>query len=97
MLISKVEVSLKAVLPPFVFLAHDLVAWYEESVMRYLNAQAGKLIILTPGEVAQTFAPAQTKAGHKEVTAATRALEQLASKGVLCCQWVEGELRCLND
>ena len=29
--------------------------------------------------------------------AAARAMEQLASHGVLCCQIVKGELRCVND
>jgi len=75
----------------------DLVAWYEEAVTRYLHEQAGRLTTLTSGEVAQTFGPAHGTAGRKEVAAATRALERLASQGVLCCQRVKGELRCMND
>ena len=76
---------------------HDLVTWYEEAVTRYLHEQAGRLTILTSSEVAQTFEPAHRRAGRKEVAAATRALERLASTGVLCCQRVKGQLRCLND
>ena len=76
---------------------HDLVAWYEEAVTRYLHEQAGGLTILTSSDVAQTFVPAHRTVGHKEVAAATRALERLASNGVLCCQRVKGELRCMND
>jgi hypothetical protein len=75
----------------------DLVAWYEEAVTRYLHEQAGRLTILTSGEVAQTFVPAHRTAGRKELAAATHALERLASNGVLCCQQIKGELRCLND
>jgi hypothetical protein len=74
-----------------------LLARYEEAVTRYLDEQAGRLTILTSGEVAQTFAPTNTKVGHNEVAAATCALEWLANKGILCCQWVKGELRCIND
>ena len=77
--------------------SRDLVAWYEEAVTRYLHEQAGRLTILTSGEVAQTFVPAHRAAGRKEVAAATHALERLASNGVLCCQQIKGELRCLND
>jgi len=75
----------------------DLVAWYEEAVRRYLHEQAERLTILTSSDVAQTFVPDHTTVGHKEVAAATRALERLASHGVLCCQRVKGELRCTND
>jgi hypothetical protein len=75
----------------------DLVAWYAEAVTRYLREQAGRLMILTSSEVAQTFVPARRKAGRKEIAAATRALERLASNGVLCCQRIKGELRCMND
>lgn len=77
--------------------SRDLVAWYEEAVTRYLHEQAGRLTILTSGEVAQTFGPAYRTAGRKEVAAATRALERLSSNGVLCCQRVKGELHCMND
>jgi len=75
----------------------DLVAWYEEAVIRYLHEQAGRLTILTSGEVAQTFGPVHKTAGRKEVAAATRALERLSSNGVLCCQRIKGELHCMND
>jgi nucleotide-binding universal stress UspA family protein len=75
----------------------DLVAWYEEAVTRYLSVQAGRLTILTPSAVASTFVPAHHMVGHNEVLAATRALERLASKGLLCGQWINGELRYLND
>jgi hypothetical protein len=85
------------VVPPRTSLPRDLVTWYEEAVTRYLHEQAGRLTILTPSEVAHTFGPAHTTAGRKEVAAATRALERLASNGVLCCRPVNGELRCMND
>jgi nucleotide-binding universal stress UspA family protein len=75
----------------------DLVAWYEEAVTRYLHEQAERLTILTSTEVAQTFGPAHTTAGRKEMAAATHALERLSSNGVLCCQRVKGELCCVND
>ena len=75
----------------------DLVAWYEEAVTRYLHEQSERLTILTSTEVAQTFGPAHTRAGRKEVAAATHALERLSSNGVLCCQRVKGELCCVND
>lgn len=75
----------------------DLVAWYEEAITGYLNQQAGRLTILTSGEVARTLAPAYRKARRKDVAAAARALERLAGTGVLCCQRVKGELRCTND
>lgn len=75
----------------------DLVAWYEKAVTRYLQEREGRLTILTPSEVAHTFGPAHTVAGRKEVAAATRALERLASKGLLCCQRVNGQLRYMND
>lgn len=78
-------------------LPRDLVAWYEEAITRYLQEQEGRLTILTPSEVAHTFRPAHTVAGRKEVAAATRALERLASKGLLCCQRVNGQLRYMND
>ena len=76
---------------------HDLVAWYEEAVTRYLHEQAGRLTILTSGEVARTFVPAHRTAGRKEVAAATHALERLSSNGILCCQRIKGELHCMND
>ncbi len=75
----------------------DLVAWYEEAVTRYLHEQAGRLTILTSGEVAQTFVPVHRAAGRKELAAATRALERLSCNGVLCCQRIKGELHCMND
>jgi hypothetical protein len=43
------------------------------------------------------FAPPKRPVGCKEVAAAARALEQLASNGLLCCYKVKGELRYLND
>jgi nucleotide-binding universal stress UspA family protein len=75
----------------------DLVNWYEEALTRYLQEQAGRLTILSSGEVAQTFGPTHRTAGRKEKAAATSALERLASNGVLCCQLIKGELRCVND
>jgi nucleotide-binding universal stress UspA family protein len=77
--------------------SHDLVVWYEEAVTHYLHEQAGRLTILTSREVARSFGPDYRTAGRKEVVAATRALERLASNGVLCCRRVKGELHCMND
>ncbi len=76
----------------------DLVKWYEEAITRYLQEHTSALIVFTPLQVAQTFAPAKRKAPkRKEVAAATLALEQLARSGVLCRHEVKGELRYIND
>ena len=75
----------------------DLVAWYEEAVTRYLNAQAGRLTVLTPSAVAHMFAPLHRTAGRKEIAAATHALERLSNKGLLCCQMINGEMCYIND
>ncbi len=89
--------SIMLVIPPRTTPPRELVVWYEEAVTRYLDEQAGRLTILTSSEVAQMFGPARRGAGRKEVAAATHALERLESNGVLCCQRVKGELRCMND
>ena len=41
--------------------------------------------------------PPERTVGIKEVEAAARALERLASDGLLCCHKIKGELRYLND
>ncbi len=56
-----------------------------------------RLTVFTASETAHMFAPSERAAGRKEVDAASAALEQLACSGVLVCQKVNGELRCIND
>jgi nucleotide-binding universal stress UspA family protein len=74
-----------------------LVAWYGEAVTRSLQEHAGSLLAFTACDVAQQFAPGGRTVGSGEVEAASRALEELASKGVLCRHEIKGELRYLND
>ncbi len=74
----------------------DLVAWYEQATLRYLQ-QAAALVVLTPGEVARRFAPSHEALGHREVAAAACALERLAQRGLLLCRLINGEVRCCND
>lgn len=76
---------------------HSLVAWYQEAISHSLREHPGQLMIFTASETASLFAPPQRNAGRKEVAAASVALEQLARRGVLVCQTVNGELRCSND
>ena len=75
----------------------DLVAWYEGAITRELSEHASGLSIFTPEEVASRFPPPHRARCHKEVTAATKALQQLAGKGVLICQQVKGTWQCFND
>ena len=76
---------------------HNLVAWYQEAITHSLREHPDKLMTFTAPEVARMFAPPQSTTGRKEVAAASAALEQLARRGVLVCQKVNGELRCIND
>jgi nucleotide-binding universal stress UspA family protein len=85
------------VVPPRKPRARSLVAWYKEAVTRFLHEHPGSLLVFTACDVAQKFAPPKRTVGCKEVEAAARALEQLASDGLLCCHKVKGELRYLND
>ncbi|HJT57282.1 MAG TPA: universal stress protein [Ktedonobacteraceae bacterium] len=76
----------------------DLVAWYEDAITRYLHEHTGGLMVFTPGEVAEKFAPPLKIApGRKETAAAILALEQLARDGKLCRHDVKGEMRYVND
>jgi nucleotide-binding universal stress UspA family protein len=76
----------------------DLVAWYEAAIMRELSACTSGLSRFTPQEVAARFPPPHgTGLGRKEVTAAQKALLQLAEQGVLICQQVKGTWQCFND
>ncbi len=75
----------------------NLEAWYKEAVTRSLREHSGSLLVFTACDVAQKFAPPKRMVGYQEVDAAARALEQLASNGLLCCHKVKGELRYLND
>jgi len=74
-----------------------MVAWYKEAITRSLREHPGSLLVFTACDVAQVFAPTERTIGTKEVEAAARALERLASDGLLCCYKVKGELRYLND
>jgi nucleotide-binding universal stress UspA family protein len=76
---------------------HHLVAWYQEAITHSLQEHPDQLMIFTASETARMFTPPQRAPGRKEVAAATAALEQLARRGVLVCQRVNGELRCSND
>jgi nucleotide-binding universal stress UspA family protein len=75
----------------------NLVVWYKEAITHYLHEHPSRLMIFTSSEAAQMFAPPHRTAGLKEVDAASVALEQLADRGVLVCQKVNGELQCIND
>ena len=75
----------------------SLMAWYKEAVTCSLREHPGSLLVFTACDVAQMFAPPGRTVGIKEVEAAARALERLASDGLLCCQKVKGGLRYFND
>jgi nucleotide-binding universal stress UspA family protein len=75
----------------------DLVAWYEAAITRELSEHASGLSRFTPEEVASRFPPARRTRRRREVVAATRALQQLADRGVLICQQVKGIWQCFND
>jgi nucleotide-binding universal stress UspA family protein len=76
----------------------DLVAWYEEAITRELSEHACGLSIFTPEEVAARFSPPhRSRLRRKEVTAAKKALQQLADQGVLICQQVKGTWQCFDD
>jgi nucleotide-binding universal stress UspA family protein len=74
----------------------ELVAWYEQALLCCLQQEA-TLIVLTPGDVARRFTPGVRAIGHREVEAAASALHKLASRGLLLCQVIQGEVRCWND
>ncbi len=75
----------------------NLVAWYEEAITRELSEHASGLSIFTPEVVASRFPPPHRARRHKEVAAATKALQQLEGRGVLICQQVKGAWQCFND
>jgi hypothetical protein len=74
-----------------------LVAWYEAAIVRELSERASGLSIFTPQEVASRFSPHRRHPRRKEVKAATKALQQLADRGVLICQQVKGSWQYFND
>ena len=82
--------------PPHQFGSGDLVAWYEQALLRSLQ-QTETFIVLTPDEVARRFTPGDHTVGQREVDAAACALQQLASRGLLLCQVIQGEVRYWND
>lgn len=73
----------------------SLVAWYEEAITEYLQERTSHFTIFTPEAVVRQFPPPFHP--KKELTAATRALELLESRGSLICQQMRGEWRCFND
>ena len=83
--------------PPPAPRPRSLVAWYKEAVSRSLSEHPGSLMTFTACNVAQVLAPPNRTVGSKEMEAATRALEELAQSGLLCCYKVKGEVRYLND
>ena len=89
--------SVMLVVPPCSLHVRNLASWYKEAVKRSLCEHSGSLLVLTACDVALRFAPPERTVGRTEVDAATRALEQLVSEGLLCCQKVRGEVRYLND
>jgi nucleotide-binding universal stress UspA family protein len=60
----------------------NLIAWYEEAITHELSEHASGLPFFTPEEVASRFPPPNCPR-RKEVTAAKKALQQLADRGVL--------------
>jgi nucleotide-binding universal stress UspA family protein len=83
---------------PQVSLPGDLVTWYKEAIMNYLQEHPQALTVFTPREVVSKFMPPTKKAsGRKLIAAATLALEQLTTTGMLCRHDVKGELRYVND
>ncbi|GCE05499.1 universal stress protein [Dictyobacter aurantiacus] len=86
------------VLPAPPLKAQELVPWYEQTIKNYLNEQSSVLTVLTAKEVVTQFPPPQKKTvGGQEIQAAERALEQLASKGLLCRREIQGEVHYIND
>jgi len=77
--------------------SRKLMAWYKEAVTRSLSEHPGCFMVFTASDVAQTFVPPNRNVGSKELDAATRALEELARDGALCCHSIKGELRYIND
>ncbi|WP_165423267.1 universal stress protein [Ktedonosporobacter rubrisoli] len=76
----------------------SLVAWYERAIQQALHEHPGTLVNFTAREVASGFVPSQVQAaGRKECEAATRALERLASSGILSRRKISGETHYLND
>jgi nucleotide-binding universal stress UspA family protein len=75
-----------------------LATWYEAAITRELSKHISGLSMFTPEEVASRFSPQhRIRPRRKEVTAAKKALQHLADKGVLICQQVKGTWQCFND
>jgi nucleotide-binding universal stress UspA family protein len=76
----------------------DLVSWYKAAITRELSEHTCGLSIFTPEEVASRFAPPhRNRSRRREVTAAKKALQQLADQGVLICRQIKGTWQCFND
>ncbi|HYX49551.1 MAG TPA: hypothetical protein VE843_07400, partial [Ktedonobacteraceae bacterium] len=89
--------SVMLVVPPCSLHVRNLVSWYKDAVKRSLREYSSSLLVFTACDVALRFAPPERTVGSREVEAATHALEQMVSEGLLCCQKVRGEIRYLND
>lgn len=77
--------------------AGSMVGWYKQAVLRSLREHPGSLQVFTACDVALAFAPPERTVGIKELEAAARALEGLASDGLLCRYKLKGEWRYFND
>lgn len=71
--------------PPHSFGSGDLVAWYEQALLRSLQ-QADSLMVLKPDDVARHFTPGVHSVGRREVDAAACALQKLASRACCCAR-----------
>jgi nucleotide-binding universal stress UspA family protein len=89
--------SVILVVPPCSLHVRKLVSWYMEAVKGSLHERPGSLLVFTACDVALRFAPPEKTVRSTEVDAATRALEQLVSNGLLCRRKVRGEWHYLND
>ncbi|GCE19518.1 hypothetical protein KDK_33180 [Dictyobacter kobayashii] len=86
------------VLPTIPLQPHELIPWYEQAIKQHLNEHSSSLTVLTAREVADLFPlPQKKEVGVQEIKAAEKALEQLASKGLLCRREIQGEARYIND
>lgn len=76
----------------------DLVAWYETAIRQVLCDHPTELLNVTAADVVGRFPlPHVSTTGREKWTAATQALERLASSGVLYRYTVQGEAHYLND
>jgi nucleotide-binding universal stress UspA family protein len=76
----------------------SLVHWYEQSITRYLKEHPDSLAVFTPQDVTKRFPPIRkAQIATLETAAASRALEQLADKGLLCRHYIKDKICYVND